>query len=865
MQLADSANHSAKRSSAMRTSVVMERNQTTYDRLKRAIELQLRRQIFVAVCDDLSLRNRLVIQLHADLDPSAQTPFNQGILPQTSIEAVLADLLQEPPSEAVYPQVVSLNLDLAHPDPFAQIALWLTQYPPRSPIGQPRQVPSFQILGVEHLTRQPATTQQRFLLALQQVERSLSSLESCLILWVSRPWLNVIQQSAPAFWNCHTALLEFEGDPTPSPAVIAPVEAAAVEVPPVEAVAVEQVATTSVVVPAPIATEVLANNAVTDAQRSLPHPDDERLVDDVARNGVIDNSSQPPLLPLIDDDVDLLGVPGQAEDLWDILTYDLAMLDEYAAEPPSEAPVEAVEPAIAPGLTAPSPPPTQAEVEPAPAVEPPPAEVEPPILQVEESVVETPTPNITVAPATAAEPPTAEPIQLLTLISQVYAEDTLFALVRSEPSDASQITAILGAIARIEQLKLANIGGSTLAAAYQVLGNLYRDRIEQGEIIDRTLIIAIYAYEQTLQHLEDETLPLWADVLNDMGNLYWMLSRQFSDATISLTYLEQGINAYQLALQKTNPTARPHTYAMIQNNLGSAYGDLARYRNTLEVLQKSVQAYEAALQYRRPEEDPARYAATQNNLGTAYWNLAQHQQPVRRLRQAVTAYHEALRYYSPEREPIHYAMLQNNLGTAYWNLAQHAKNVPQSAGISAAELLKEAIKAYSAALAYRTLEVAPNANAATQNNLGTAYWHLALVPETIANDRQTCLLNAIEAYKSALAAVQYLQAAGTNHAPMLTFDPNATQNNLGLAHYQLAIDQQLTLTSDQQANHLDLALQHQVQALQGWENNPDYYQTVLNYIVQTIRACHESFGVQGQNRALSRVPANLMPELLKRL
>ncbi|NJK52767.1 MAG: hypothetical protein HC936_07945 [Leptolyngbyaceae cyanobacterium SU_3_3] len=41
-----------------------------------------------------------------------------------------------------------------------------------------------------------------------------------------------------------------------------------------------------------------------------------------------------------------------------------------------------------------------------------------------------------------------------------------------------------------------------------------------------------------------------------------------------------------------------------------------------------------------------------------------------------------------------------------------------------------AIGAYRIALIYRTLEVAPSAYAATQNNLGTAYWHLANQPST---------------------------------------------------------------------------------------------------------------------------------------
>jgi hypothetical protein len=42
-------------------------NQSTYDRLKTALSLDLRRQIFIAVCDDLPLRDRLAIQLQTEL------------------------------------------------------------------------------------------------------------------------------------------------------------------------------------------------------------------------------------------------------------------------------------------------------------------------------------------------------------------------------------------------------------------------------------------------------------------------------------------------------------------------------------------------------------------------------------------------------------------------------------------------------------------------------------------------------------------------------------------------------------------------------------------------------------------------------
>lgn len=869
MQLADPA-AVTKTVSPLRPAAVAERNQATYDRIKLSLSLRLRRQIFLAVCDDLTLRNRLVTQLHTDM---TGIPLGSPAIdvPKTA-EAILAELLQELPSELAYPDLVSLTLSLTNPNPIAQIADWLIQYPPPVEMHEPRRVPSFQILGVEHLMRQSATIQQRFLLGLQQVERSLSCLESSLVLWLPRPWLHTIQESAPAFWNCHTALFEFEGDPTPS--------ATATVADPAQTASTGELDADPAI--APMAATTVTSEAeqplelISSGTNGSSVPNDSIAIQQAGKLGLVDAANPP-------------------DDLWDILTYDLAMLDDYGAETPtvselstsSEPSLEAdVAAPVAPAIplvseilplsiadqlsnqanfaaTAPAPDLTEAAAEFPPEtilqIEPP-AEPPPPIITVESK------PSFT-----TSEDPAYE---FLSLISQAYPDETLLTLARSPElqagASATEQSELLFAIERIEQLRQNQVRGTSLSVAYQALGNLYRDRIEQGDISDQILIVTIYAYEQTLANLNDDTLPIWADVLNDMGNLYWMLSRQFTDTGISLAYLEQGISTYNLAIQKTNPQVRAQTYAMIQNNLGSAYGDLARHHGTVDVLQKSVKAYEAALRYRSSDDDPARYAATQNNLGTAYWNLAQQQQPVRHLRQAITAYHEALRYYTPTQEPLHFAMLQNNLGTAYWNLSQHAKTAPAAAaangnGISAVELLLEAIKAYNAALQYRTLEIAPSANAATQNNLGTAYWHLAIAPETSPSDRNQYLHQAIVAYKAALAAVQFLRAAGTAHAPALTFDSNASQNNLGLAYYQLAIDQQIQQTSEQRASHLEAALHHQLQALYGWAQQPEFYQTAFNYVLQTIRAFHNEFGTQGQNRALSQVPANLLPELLKRL
>ncbi|NJP11341.1 MAG: tetratricopeptide repeat protein, partial [Leptolyngbyaceae cyanobacterium RU_5_1] len=423
----------------------------------------------------------------------------------------------------------------------------------------------------------------------------------------------------------------------------------------------------------------------------------------------------------------------------------------------------------------------------------------------------------------------------------------------------------LQALQRIEQLQQQQAPQKAIAAAYYAIGRLYRDHLEQGSVTG-TLTLAIQFHEQTLVWLEEDS-TLWSDVLNDLGNLYWMQAHDAVGADLQLASLEQAVQVYEQALSKTSSQNHPQTYAMIQNNLGSAFGDLAQYREPAENLRKSVLAYETALRYRSLNDDPARYAATQNNLGTTCWNLAQHQQPVAHLTQAIAAYQEAVRYYTAEREPLHYAMIQNNLGTAFWNLAQHTKSGSGSAKPDSASpetLLRQAIAAYQNALIYRTLDAAPAAYAATQNNLGTAHWNLATLSNAPQEERREQLQQATTAYEAAITAVETLSTR-TGQRPALTFDVFATHNNLGLAYYQLAIDQHSALDPAKRQKYLERSLKSHLQALQNWEPLSDFYQSTLDHVIQTVRTFYTECGIQGQNLALSQIPAHLLPEIMRRL
>ncbi|NEP13815.1 MAG: tetratricopeptide repeat protein [Symploca sp. SIO2C1] len=764
-------------------------NSQTYQRLQLALSLGLRRQLFLAICDDLNLRNRLAAKLHAELGKSSS----------------------KAPMEAQdYPKLVSLNLNLREPHPLRQIAQWLAQ---QKKSGNRCLKPGFQILGVERLTEQPPGIQQLFLRHLQASERHLLNLESTLLLWLPRPWFYNIQQSVPKFWQSHTGLFEFEGEPTP--------------LPPVGSLKPETSHTSkkTSVVTAPLS---ISKTATVSFQEDL-----RKLLTD--KSVKVTKKALP--LFLQDD---------EQQTTYDGNSFPL-VFPKAKEHTPQTPPPKLQTDVQLPGNTS---------------------------QELEDLKSEEPVDNTQ-----------------LSKIVQKYQNKTEDSNVPFEE--------------QLSNLKPVTQDAS-LADTYLELGNYYRHVIEQGDASEENLMLALQAYEQALQYLEEDSptandsvklaeqdkpladsvaanTPL-SDILNDVGNLYWMLSRcpnrrhnktlDIPESAFTITYLEQSIQTYQLALAKLIAEETPNTYAMIQNNLGAAYGDLARHQEPTENLEQSILAYQEALNYRHEESDSIKYASTQNNLGTAYWNLAQQQSPVSNLHGAIAAYTEALSTYDLQLEQLdsnstldqsqtapkkgtlslNWAMIQNNLGTAYWNLAQYEQ--PET-------FLNQAIVAYQAALKYRKPEVTPAACAATQNNLGTAYWHLADQLPDESEAKVEYLEQCITVYKSAIALAQKLQQA--TPAIPINFDLSITHKNLGLAHYQLATQPQFSLTKETKLAHLEAALQQHLQTIATTTAESDVYQNALNYIIKTIRAFYRESGITGQNEVLSKVPAKLLPEILPHL
>ncbi|MBZ0280423.1 MAG: TIR domain-containing protein [Anaerolineae bacterium] len=262
--------------------------------------------------------------------------------------------------------------------------------------------------------------------------------------------------------------------------------------------------------------------------------------------------------------------------------------------------------------------------------------------------------------------------------------------------------------------------------------------------------------------------------------------------------LHRAIDAYQTALEYYTPTAAPQDYAMTQNNLGTAYGNLAEIEDRAENLQRAIECFQAALKYYTPSTAPLDYAMTQNNLGNAYRNLAAVEDRVNNLGRAIESYQAALQYWTAETAPLYYAATQNNLGIAYQMLA---------AVEDRADNLRRAIETYQAALEYRTPTAAPLHYAQTQNNLGAAYSDLAEI-----EDRADNLRRAIETYQAALE-YRTPTAAPLGYA--------MTQNNLGAAYWELS-------KTENKESNLRQALKYAEACLEYWtpETAPLEYATL---------------------------------------
>jgi len=159
--------------------------------------------------------------------------------------------------------------------------------------------------------------------------------------------------------------------------------------------------------------------------------------------------------------------------------------------------------------------------------------------------------------------------------------------------------------------------------------------------------------------------------------------------------LVDAVAAYQRALRVFERERYPVEYAILQNNLATAFLSmpLGDERGAIrEAL--AVQAFEAALEVVTLVDHPSEYAMLQNNLGNAL-QYAPSSHPAENCLRAIEAYDEALKVRTRETTPIEYANTIANKANCLWSLPDD----PAGPGRGAARHLTRARAYYEEARA----------------------------------------------------------------------------------------------------------------------------------------------------------------------
>jgi tetratricopeptide (TPR) repeat protein len=138
--------------------------------------------------------------------------------------------------------------------------------------------------------------------------------------------------------------------------------------------------------------------------------------------------------------------------------------------------------------------------------------------------------------------------------------------------------------------------------------------------------------------------------------------------------ITDAIASYQRALRIFNRTRFPAEFAILQNNLATAFlsmplvDERAKMREAL-----AVQAFEEGLKVVTLIDHPSEYAMLQNNLGNAL-QYASSSHAVENNLRAIEAYDEALKVRTRETAPLEYANTITNRANCLMNLPDDPQN-----------------------------------------------------------------------------------------------------------------------------------------------------------------------------------------------
>ena len=241
---------------------------------------------------------------------------------------------------------------------------------------------------------------------------------------------------------------------------------------------------------------------------------------------------------------------------------------------------------------------------------------------------------------------------------------------------------------------------------------------------------AIALYDRALGLCPEDERLLQARVTARKGTALLIMPEEGAEAQ------KAARAAFEAAIPIFTAFGRPEELAEAEMNLGLAIQNLAgRHKARIT---DAVSAYQRALRTFDKIRFPKEFAILQNNLATAFLSMPFTDQRAKmREALAVQAFEEGLKIVSLIDHPAEYAMLQNNLG----NALQYASSS------HAVDNNLRAIEAYDEALKVRTREAMPLEYANTISNKANCLWNLPDDPENPSFGNRANLMLARDYYR----------------------------------------------------------------------------------------------------------------------
>jgi tetratricopeptide (TPR) repeat protein len=243
---------------------------------------------------------------------------------------------------------------------------------------------------------------------------------------------------------------------------------------------------------------------------------------------------------------------------------------------------------------------------------------------------------------------------------------------------------------------------------------------------------AVELYDRALSVCPDTERLLRARIVARKGTALQAIPEQ------GVTCLEQARTAYEDAIPTLIDFGRPEELAEAEMNLGVVVQNLAGAGRAR--IADAISAYQRALRTFDRSRFPQEFAILQNNLATAFLSIPITDERAK-LREAlaVQAFEEGLKLVNLIDHPAEYAMLQNNLG----NALQYASSS------HVAENNLRALAAYDEALKVRTRAATPLEYANTIANRANCLWNVPDDPEHPERGNRANLIRARAAYAEA--------------------------------------------------------------------------------------------------------------------